>query len=271
MSQITSFLIVLAASLYILAGLLTGLRLFRNHNRSHIPRHLALGLGFAAIALHAWLLYGSILGGTGLNLSFFTAASLTAWLVATLLLVSALSKPIESLGIFILPIAAIVLLIDMQYPQQHLFAADAHWALGVHIITSILAYALLTLASTQAMLFAMQNHQLRKHHPGGFIRALPPLQTMEALLFEMIAVGFILLSIALLSGFIYLDDMFAQHVAHKTVLSILAWITFAVLLWGRYAFGWRGHIAVRWTLIGFVTLMLAYFGSKAILELLLQR
>ena len=86
-----------------------------------------------------------------------------------------------------------------------------------------------------------------------------------------IGVGFILLSVSLITGFIYLEDMFAQHLVHKTVLSIVAWIAFAVLLWGRYRFGWRGRKAIRWTLVGFAVLMLAYFGSKAVIELILHR
>ena len=94
---------------------------------------------------------------------------------------------------------------------------------------------------------------------------------MERLLFRMIAVGFVLLSVSLLSGLFFLEDLFAQHLIHKTVLSIAAWGVFGVLLWGRWKLGWRGRLAIRWTLAGFATLMLAYFGSKFVLELVLQR
>jgi ABC-type uncharacterized transport system permease subunit len=94
---------------------------------------------------------------------------------------------------------------------------------------------------------------------------------MESLLFEMIALGFALLTLALGTGFMFLEDMFAQHLAHKTLLSVLAWSVFGVLLWGRFRFGWRGRTALRWTLVGFVVLMLAYFGSKFVLELILHR
>jgi ABC-type uncharacterized transport system permease subunit len=93
---------------------------------------------------------------------------------------------------------------------------------------------------------------------------------MEKLLFRLIALGVIALSISLLSGFIYLDDMFAQHLVHKTVLSIIAWSVFVILLWGHYMFGWRGKIAIKWSMTGFVLLMLAYFGSKFVIELVLQ-
>jgi ABC-type uncharacterized transport system permease subunit len=111
---------------------------------------------------------------------------------------------------------------------------------------------------------------LHRRHPGGFIRSLPPLQTMESLLFEMIGAGFLLLTVALISGFAFLEDMFEQRLVHKTVLSIIAWFVFGTLLWGRFRFGWRGQTAITWTLSGFVILMLAYFGSKAVIELILR-
>ena len=104
----------------------------------------------------------------------------------------------------------------------------------------MLAYSLLTLAAVQAILLAIQDHHLRSRHPGGFVRGLPPLQTMESLLFEMIAAGFVLLTLALVSGFAFLENMFAQHLVHKTVLSTLAWLVFGGLLLGRFRYGWRG-------------------------------
>lgn len=260
-----------AAGLYLLGGLSTGLRLFAGEDDWRPSRHLGLLLGFAGLLLHGLMLYHELFTSGGLNLGFFNAVSLAAWTVAGLLLVSALSKPIENLAILALPLAAITVLLDLRFPGSHLLSENSGWALRVHVLSSILAYSLLTLASAQAILLAIQDNHLRRHHPGGFIRALPPLQTMESLLFEMIGLGFVLLSVSLLTGFLYLEDMFAQHLVHKTVLSIVAWIAFATLLWGRYRFGWRGRKAIRWTLVGFAVLMLAYFGSKAVIELILQR
>ncbi|RMG32852.1 MAG: cytochrome C biogenesis protein, partial [Gammaproteobacteria bacterium] len=180
-------------------------------------------------------------------------------------------KPVEVLGLAIFPLTAVAMALDLHNPGHHLLGNEVSWSLRVHVTVSILAYAMLTLATVQALLLALQDNHLRSHHPGGFIRALPPLQTMESLLFEMIGLGFVLLTLSLLSGFLYLEDMFAQHVVHKTLLSIIAWVVFGALLWGRWRFGWRGTTAIRWTLTGFVVLMLAYFGSKAVLELILQR
>lgn len=266
-----SLLAFSAAALYIGGGFSTGLRLFGSQDSWRPPRHLGITLGFIALALHAAMLYQELFALGGLNLSFFNAVSLAAWTMAGLLLISALSKPVENLAILALPIAAITVLLDLRFPGNRLLGDDAGWELRLHVLTSMLAYSLLTLASAQAILLAIQDKHLRHHHPGGFIRSLPPLQTMESLLFEMIGVGFVLLSISLVTGFVYLEDMFAQHLVHKTVLSLAAWITFGWLLWGRFRFGWRGRKAIRWTLIGFVVLMLAYFGSKAVLELVLQR
>lgn len=266
-----SVLVYLTVFLYLIAGFSIGLRLFSHSEPPRPARALGIGLGIGAIALHGILLFGQLLSGDSINLSFFSAGSLTAWAIAVILLVSALSKPVENLGALAFPIAAVVVILASRFPGERLLEAGAAVELHLHVITSMLAYALLTLASAQALLVAVQDNHLRSHHPGGFVRALPPLQTMEALLFELIGVGFVLLSIALLTGFVYLDDMFAQNVAHKTILSILAWIAFAVLLWGRFRFGWRGRTAIQWTLGGFAALMLAYFGSKAILELVLHR
>lgn len=260
-----------SAALYFASGLSTGLRLFATADGPRPPRSLGLLLGFAGLLLHGLLLYHELFTAHGLNLSFFNAVSLAAWTVAALLLVSSLSKPVENLGILALPLAAITVLLDLRFPGSHLLGEHAGIELRLHVLTSMLAYSLLMLASAQAILLAIQDTHLRHHHPGGFIRALPPLQTMESLLFEMITLGFVLLSIALATGFLYLEDMFAQHLVHKTVLSIVAWMTFATLLWGRYRFGWRGRKAIRWTLVGFAVLMLAYFGSKAVIELILRR
>jgi ABC-type uncharacterized transport system permease subunit len=140
----------------------------------------------------------------------------------------------------------------------------------IHVFLSLLSYAVLALAAAQAVLVSIQRHFLSRHKPGGFIRALPPLDTTEQLLFTLLTAGFILLSLALASGFFYLEDMFAQKVAHKTILSCIGWAIFGVLLFGRWRFGWRGRRAVHWTLGGFGILVLAYFGSKVVLEVLLR-
>lgn len=267
----SSILIFLTAILYLASGTLIALRLFLRDSEFRPPRVLGLVLGAAGVIVHALLLYQNIITETGINLGFFNAVSLAAWTILALLLGSASTKPVENLGIVLFPLAALMVYLESRYPTVRLLGQSASWGLKIHVLVSMLAYSLLALASVQAILLAIQDHHLHNRHPGGFVRALPPLQTMESLLFEMIGAGFMLLTLSLLSGFVFLEDMLAQHLVHKTILSVLGWFVFGTLLIGRFRAGWRGRTAIIWTLSGFVVLMLAYFGSKAVLELILQR
>ena len=261
---------LLAIVLYLLASGLLIMRLAQAPAGGACKRMQAFISGGAAILIHGMLLYPSILTASGLNLGFFNASSLIALTTALLLLLAAFFEPVENLGIPVFPVAALTIGLWLVYPEQHIITgATASWQLDTHILTSLLAYCILGLAALQSILLAIQDHHLRHRSPGGFIRALPPLQTMESLLFQMIGIGFILLSLALVTGILFLEDIFAQHLVHKTTLSIAAWVVFALLLWGRWRFGWRSRVAIRWTLWGFVFLMLAYFGSKFVLELVL--
>jgi ABC-type uncharacterized transport system permease subunit len=234
-------------------------------------RPTGMSLVLFGIVLHAFLIYQNVVTEHGVNLGVFNAFSLITWTILMLLLVSSLTKPVENLGIALLPLGALSVLLESRFHSIHLLTETATAGLTIHILVSMLAYSLFTLASVQAILLAVQDHHLHHRHPGGFIRALPPLQTMETLLFEMIGAGFVLLTLALISGFTFLEDMFEQRLAHKTILSITAWFVFGTLLWGRFKFGWRGQKALIWTLSGFVVLMLAYFGSKIVIELILSK
>jgi len=260
---------ILAIFSYLVSGLVIGLRLFGSHFKLRLPRLGGIAPGLVGVALHSVVLYHTLFTDNGLNLGIFNAASLAAWIVVLALMLSAISKPVENLGIVLLPLAAIALILELTFPTIYIFDPTASWGLRIHAIISLMAYSLFTMAAVQAVLLAIQDKHLHNRHPGGFVRALPPLQTMESLLFEMIIIGFVLLSIGLVSGFMFLENMFAQHLVHKTVLSIASWLVFGTLLWGRFRFGWRGRTAIRWTLSGFVVLMLAYFGSKAVVELVL--
>jgi ABC-type uncharacterized transport system permease subunit len=265
-------LLVIAAILaYLGAAACFTVRLFGTDVEKIPLRPIGLALVMLGVVLHGFLLYQNTVTDIGINLGVLNAFSLISWTILLLLLISSLGKPVENLGIVLLPLGAIAIFLESHYPSFRLLQDTATTGLTIHILVSLLAYSLLTLASVQAILLAIQDHHLHQRHPGGFIRALPPLQTMEGLLFEMIGAGFILLTLALISGFTFLEDMFAQHLAHKTILSIIAWFVFGTLLWGRVRFGWRGQKALIWTLSGFVVLMLAYFGSKVVIELILKR
>jgi ABC-type uncharacterized transport system permease subunit len=258
------------AILSICTYLASTLLIIRHFDQSRMQR-AALYLAWTAVCTH--LSYTAIVfhKNGGVNFSFFSTGSLIAMIVALLLLIAALNKPVEKLGIAIFPIAAGMLALELNFTDKTQALSSYNWAMSTHILTSIIAFSLLNIAALQAILLAIQDQQLKSHPPKRFIQSLPPLQTMESLLFQMLGTGIVFLTISLISGFLFIEDLFAQHLVHKTVLSILAWIIFTGLLIGRSRYGWRGQTAIQWTLIGFVLLLLAYFGSKLVLELILHR
>ena len=232
-------------------------------------RFLLIFVALGAIS-HSIAVYLSIHSGNGYQFSFFKVPSLFMWVINCIVLLSGLKKPLHNLFLLLLPLSVLAISIDLGFDDPSTVAEHRTPGMVSHILLSILAYSLLTIASLQALLLYYQNKRLKQKHPSGVIGLLPPLQTMETLLFELLWVGEILLTFSILTGIIYIDDLFAQHLAHKTVFSILSWLIYAVLLWGRMTIGWRGTAAIRWALGGFVALMLAYFGSKLVLEVILK-
>jgi ABC-type uncharacterized transport system permease subunit len=224
-----------------------------------------------AVVLHGVLLYSGVVTDAGLHLGFFGAASLVAWVAALLLVIGAMRRPLDNLGLLVLPLAALLILPSVIWPDTRSVSAERNLGTEVHVLVSVLAFALLTIAACQSVLLAYQEHRLSQKRPGGLMRILPPLKIQEELLFQLIALGFFLLTLSLATGVAFVADMLAQHLAHKTVLSAIAWLIFAVLLWGRWRYGWRGRTAVRLSLAGFIVLGLAYFGSKLVLEVILER
>lgn len=221
-----------------------------------------------ALILHILALHYPLMAGKPMHLDIITAGSYVMWLVNLILLITTLKRKVEVLAILILPITLLGMLAPQIFDLDINPIVNMKSGLGIHILFSLLAYSLLMLASFQALLLAYQNNQLHNHQHSPLMRALPSLEDMEHLLFRLIAVGVVMLSIGLLSGFYYLDNLFGSGIAHKTILSILAWIIFSILLLGRWKYGWRGRKAVHWTLAGFIILMLAFFGTRIVQELL---
>ena len=267
-----SFEPIVAILLYIAATSLLGIKLYRPVDSQNKLRIIFLLFGFAALLLHAKFLYISITIGSGLNFSFFNVVSLIGCLVALIVMVTSLFRPLENLLLVLFPVAAIALLLEGLVPGERLLTTGTlSTGLRIHILLSICAYSLLMISAFQALLLAVQEKMIKAKRVAKVINILPPLQVMENLLVELIVIGFFLLSLSLVSGMMYIEDLFDQHLVHKTVLSIIAWVTYCILLWGRWAAGWRGKKIIRWALGGFITLLLAYIGSKFVLELILQR
>jgi len=258
-------------AIFSIAIYLTSALLITRHISQNNPKRTPIYLAWLAVCSHAAYVTLTFKENDGFNFSFTSTASLIALIVALLLLIAAMDKPVEKLGIVLFPTSALMLGLAVTTRSEPHFLHTYNWEMGAHILTSIVAFSLLNIAALQAILLAIQDQQLKSHPPKRLIRSLPSLQTMESLLFQMLSAGVLFLTISLITGFLFIDDLFAQHLAHKTILSIFAWIIFSCLLLGRIRYGWRGKTTIRWTLIGFGALLLAYFGSKLVLELILKR
>jgi ABC-type uncharacterized transport system permease subunit len=235
-----------------------------------VPRRtLMRGLGGAAAVVHAWLVWQLMFAGGHLDLGVFRVGALVSLTMVLIILASSINRPLENLFVALFPFAALTLTAALVFDAHYHPPPSLGGGFVLHVILAVLSYAVLSVAALQSILVGWQEHQLRGRRQFTLLRSLPPLQTMERLLFELLWVGLALLTAAIASGFLFLQDMFAQRVVHHTVLSLAAWLVFAILLAGRVRLGWRGPTAIRWTLAGFVTLMLAYFGSKLVIEVIL--
>ena len=260
---------LIAFTLYLVSTLGLYLRFKGNAFFNQKPIAYLLLPGFAAVFIHGLVIYRHLFSISGFQFGFFDAASAVMAVISLLILLMSIKRRTEVLAIVLLPIAAITLLAQSLFPSSYMLPYDSPQGLKIHVLVSIIAYSLLGMAACMSVLLSLQNKMLHQHRPGGWLKKLPPLQVMEKLLFDSILAGFVGLTLALISGFIFLEDMFVQHLAHKTILSLVAWLVFAGLIIGHLAFGWRGRTAIRWTLSGFASLMLAYFGSKFVLEFIL--
>lgn len=222
-----------------------------------------------ALTAHLLALWNTIVVGHSLQISAITAFSLLTWQSATLLWIFSLRERLHILGVALYPLAAVLVLVNALVPASGNQVPLEDWTIGVHIAFSVLSAGLLTLASITAVASAILDQVLRNPSSLSLLQRMPPLQTLERLLFQLIGIGFILLSLTILSGLLFVHDLFGQHLAQKTLLTILAWAMFGVLLWGRVRHGWRGRVAIRWALSAYGTLVVAYFGSKLIVEQIL--
>lgn len=229
---------------------------------------LALGLAGVAVVLHAGILLGMHRGA--LDLHFFAALSLVAFVVSAITLLVNVSRPVAALGVIVFPLTALLIAVD-SFLAPPTLPQPMDWQIKLHVSIALLAFSVLSIAAVLAIGLAIQERALRHRQFSPWLRALPPLTLTELLLFRLIGAGFVLLTLTLLSGALFVENLFSQHLAHKTILSIVAWLVFGVLLYGRWRHGWRGQRAVNLTLIGMATLVLAFFGSKFVLELILHR
>ncbi|CAB3854673.1 MULTISPECIES: cytochrome C assembly family protein [Achromobacter] len=234
-----------------------------------------------ALVLHGIGLQQSMLGSQHLFIGWALALSAAIWLGMVVFWLESLLVRIDGLQLLLLPAAAIASGLAAIFPQgQFVPHADDPW-LRVHLLIALAAYGLITIAALHAMMMALLDRHL--HRPldapaersiiGRVLDSQPPLLVQEQLLFRIIWIGFVVLTLAVGSGSVASMKLTGKILPfdHKTVFTLLSWLTFGVLLAGRHIWGWRGRVALRWTLTGFGFLILAYTGSRFVLEMILHR
>jgi len=227
----------------------------------------------AALLLHAWMAGHEFATPEGLDLSLPNAVSIVAALVALVAWAAGLLKTLPAIGTVVLPVAAIASLLPAFVTNPHRFPyAGEPWA-ALHVAVALISYSLFLVAALQALLLMGLEKRLRRHLPDSGATGTPPLLTLERFLFRLVTVGFALLTLTLASGMLFSEQIFGRPMlfTHKSVFATLGWVTFGALLWGRWRYGWRGRVALRWIVAGTVFVFLAYLGEKFVLEVLLRR
>jgi ABC-type uncharacterized transport system permease subunit len=266
---LTILLHVVVAALYAAAALLC-------LPRAGAPPRSGINVAswiIAVVALHAVVITTAIVTPAGLDLSLANALSLVGALAVLVAWSSGLLRALPGVGAVVLPVAAVAALLPALIPNPHRFPyAGAPWA-AAHIAVALTAYAFFIVAAAQALVLTGLEKRLHRGLPDAGASPLPPLLTLENWLFRLIAAGFVLLTLALGSGVLFSEQLFgvAFRFNHKNLFSVAAWVVFGALLAGRWRFGWRGRRAVIWILAGTGLLILAYLGSKFVLEVLLGR
>lgn len=225
------------------------------------------------LSLHLYLLYAGVFGGGGIHLGFSTTLSAVAALTVLTYAAASWRYHLGGLQGFVMVFAGLAVAIEAVSPVPQ---ASVHSGLPVfklHLAMAFAAYSLFTIAALHAVLIALAEKHLHKAVPPTIVAGLPPLLTLEKLLFRMIQAGFLLLTLTLLSGVLFAEEIFGKALPfnHKSVFGVASWLIFAALLLGRRIYGWRGRTAISWTLAGFMSLLLAYVGVKFVLEVVLGR
>jgi len=257
----------LLASIFYLCS--AGTQFYALKHASTYKKNLAIILGVIAVLAHSFFSFKAISTVTGINLGIHEMASVITLAVSGVVVLSSLRRPVANLIIVIFPISVLAITVTLFSHSTYVPRQDISSGIGLHVVLSILAHGLLSVAALEAILLSFGDYELR-HKKLNVLRYLPPLQTMESLLFELLWSGLIFLSLSIITGFVFFEEM-SRGLIHHASITLAAWVVFSILLWGRYRLGWRGATASRWTLSGFALLLIGYFGSKLVMEILLPQ
>jgi ABC-type uncharacterized transport system permease subunit len=263
------YLSFLAAAIYVACTLISGSR-----------RVVNSGLSALGWLVHGWALWHTVFFDEGLRVGFALMLSAAMWVSVLVYWLENQNFSLDGLKVLLLPVAAVMAVLPVFFPGNLITLAGKTSMFPWHIAVALLAYSTLTIAAFHALVMVLQDahlHKLRgnqaQHWLNTAIERLPALMTMEKILFRLVFIGFILLTLTVFSGVVFSEQVLgvAFKWDHKTLLSLLSWALFGTLLAGRQWRGWRGKTVLSFTLGGFLTLLMAYVGSRFVLEVLLHR
>jgi len=262
---LSGFFALTASLLYVFASLFIWQKI-RLYEKLDLKQQRKRIIWFAsgAVIAHLVSLSLTIWQGEYFIFNFANSLSMIALLGSLILLLLNRQYRADTLGIFIFPLAALSTLLPIGFEEHMPLPLE----IGSHVLISIAAYSVMGIATAQAILYSIQEKRFRKRQLSNLMRALPPLQVMEDLMFKLIIIGFVLLSFALLSGAFFVEDLFAQHLVHKTFFAIISWVLYSILLIGHYQQGWRGQTAVKYVIGGYILLVISFIGTELVLQML---
>jgi len=262
---------LIAVACYLIGAAVLGLSAYRaDAHRGRGGRMAAVAIALVGTIVHTSALLAAQRHAPDVALSLVDTAAIIGLVIAVVAIVMMLRAGPAGAAALLLLIAA-ALEAGFSSGGRHFSIEQPGWELTFHVAVATTAFAMLTIGAALAAAQVIVDRRLRSHKALGWLRIFSPLESLESGCFQAILAGFLLLTLALVSGAFFIEDLFAQHLVHKVVLAMIAWVLFGMLLFGRLRFGWRGRRALRWALSGYALLALSYFGSKLVLETLLGR
>ena len=247
--------------------------------RAGLPRSPLKSLLALAVAAHALSLIWPIVSGQPAQFGFAHAVSIMLCAATALLWLESLQVDIDLMWLMVLPVAALVAPLPGFFSGVSVTIQALQPLFVPHLVVAMLAYSFLGFAALHAVLMIGAERQLQQQSPNAsaawqrWIERLPPLLVMEKYLFRVLFAGFVLLTLTVLTGVVFSEEVFGKpwRLDHKTIFTVVSWLTFGTLLVGRTLWGWRGRLAARFTLWGFLLVFMAYIGSRFVLEVILHR
>lgn len=234
---------------------------------------LRKGLITLVVVFQAFLIHWQMFPEGHLNLSLGVSLLMVSWVTVVMYSLVAVRIPMGILESWVLLISGVLSLAPIVFNGDQLEPNSGSGLFKIHLVLSLIAYGLYGLATVHAILMAILEKRLHDRVELPHWGTLPSLVYMDQLLFRMLWVGFIFLTATDASGIFFSQQIFGKPLVwnHKVVFSVLAWMIYGCLLAARHGWGIRGRKAAQWTLVGFLTLLMAFVGSKFVLEVILHR